>query len=152
LYGTESANLPVKSFARTPVLIIDDFNTISKANREFVTELYTRAARSNIIAVIFTNVKEWATELVHLSGGTKILPIRSDPIRSSINNSWELCDPFVGKPEWSDLPWEVKCLHDLVRPYCDEVNLSAESLITKPMLPKSAKRLVKWVALGGILD
>jgi hypothetical protein len=82
LYGTESANLPVKSFARTPVLIIDDFNTISKANREFVTELYTRAARSNIIAVIFTNVKEWATELVQLNGGTKILPIRSDPIRS----------------------------------------------------------------------
>eukprot|EP00978_Attheya_sp_CCMP212_P017324 scaffold46095_cov70-Attheya_sp.AAC.11 len=150
LYITEfsfPANLPVKSFARTPVIIIDDFNTISKVNRKFVTELFTRATRSNIIVVIFTKVKEWATELVQLNSAMKIVPIRSN-----INNSWKLCDPFEGKPEWSDLPWEVKCLHDLVRPYCDEVGLSAESLITEPMLPKSAKRLVKLAAYGGILD
>ena len=86
-----------RKLSRTP---IDDFNTDSEENEKFVTHCqhYTRASRSKIIVVLLTKEKYWATKLVKLNSGTKIVPIHSN-----VNNTWDIEDPFTEEPDWKDM-------------------------------------------------
>jgi hypothetical protein len=140
LYGSKHTfvqQIPGK-FACSPVLIIDDFNTDSKENKSVVTQVFTRASRSNIVVFILTKEEDWATKLVKLNGGMKIVPVHDN-----ISNDRQIWEPFTQDPVWKPLEWEVTCLQDLVRLECEESGLVVEEVINEPMLPRSAMRLVK---------
>jgi hypothetical protein len=131
------------TFRHTPLLVLDDFNVDSKANENFVIQLFTLAAKAKIVVFILTKDKHWATKLVKLNGGMKIVPLRGN-----ITNDWDIWEPFDQEPVWNRMDWEVSCLQDLVRPKCKELGLEAENEIKKSMLPKSAQRLVRYRATG----
>jgi hypothetical protein len=137
--------LPI-TFRHPPLLVIDDFNVDSTANKNFARKLYTLAASAKIIVFILTINDEWATKLVKLNGGTKIVPLHGN-----IDNLWDMETPFTDDPYWNSLQWEVTCLQDLVRPMCVEFGLSAEQEIQTSTLPNVAKRSIRLKVLGDLL-
>jgi hypothetical protein len=134
------------TFHHPPLLVIDDFNVDSTANENFVRKLYTLAASAKNIVFILTTNDEWATKLVKLNGGTKIVPLYGN-----IDNLWEVETPFTDDPNWNSLQWDVTCLQDLVRTMCVEFRLSAEQKIQTSTLPNVAKRSIRRKVLGDLL-
>jgi hypothetical protein len=83
-------------------LIIDDFPE-SKANRGFVSSLYTRAHAMKISVLILTKDEQWATIMKDINGGVKILPVDglvNNPRRDSV-------EPFVEDPQWAGMTWRL---------------------------------------------
>jgi hypothetical protein len=96
-------NLPI-TFRHPPLLVIDDFDVDSTANENFVRKLYTLAASAKIIVFILTTNDEWATKLVKLYGGTKIVPLYGN-----IDNLWDVSTPFTARvPVLTGIPCSGK--------------------------------------------
>jgi hypothetical protein len=88
--------------ADLPILIIDDLPE-SKANRGFVSSLYTRAHAMKISVLILTKDEQWATRMKDINGGVKILPV--DGV---INNPrGDSVEPFVQDPQWTGMTWRL---------------------------------------------
>lgn len=85
-----------------PILIIDDLPR-SKANRGFVSSLYTRAFALKISVLILTKDEQWATFIKDINGGVKILPV-DGVIKNPLGDSVE---PFVEDPQWTGMTWRL---------------------------------------------
>ncbi|CAB9512929.1 expressed unknown protein [Seminavis robusta] len=88
--------------ADLPILIIDDLPE-SKANRGFVSGLYTRAHAMKISVLILTKDERWATKMKDINGGVKVLPVDG-----AINNPrGDSVEPFVQDPQWTGMTWRL---------------------------------------------
>jgi len=91
--------------ADLPILIIDDLPE-SKANRGFVSGLYTRAYALKISVLILTKDEPWATKMKDINGGVKILPVDG-----AINNPrGDSVEPFAQDPQWTGMTWRLSDL------------------------------------------
>jgi hypothetical protein len=126
--------------AKRPVLIIDDFNCDTEANRSFLFQLFTKAASNKVVVFILTKEKDWATEMIGLNGGTKIMPLYGN-----VNNAdFAISGPFEGNPEWNSLVWSVEGLRDLIRPLCEKDHVDPECVVKdgEPCTPGVALRRI----------
>jgi hypothetical protein len=126
--------------AKRPVLIIDDFNCDTEANRLFLFELFTKAALNKVVVFILTKEKGWATEMIGMNGGSKIMPLHGNVD----NAKFEVSGPFVGPPQWNSLVWSVEALRDLICPLCQEKGLDPERVVKddQPCTPGVALRRI----------
>jgi hypothetical protein len=88
--------------ADLPLLIIDDLRA-SVANRDFVDSLYTRAYALGISVLILTKDEQWATKMININGGVKILPVEgviNNPKGGSV-------EPFKEDPQWTGMTWRI---------------------------------------------
>ena len=93
----------VDTRANLPLLIIDDLPA-SRANRGFVSSLYTRAHAMKISVLILTKDEEWATTMKNINGGVKILPVDGaigNPRGDNVDSA------FVEDPQWTGLTWRL---------------------------------------------
>lgn len=88
--------------ADLPILIIDDLSE-SKANRGFVSSLYTRAHAMKISVLILTKDEMWATKMKDINGGVKILPVDG----AITNPRGDSVEPFVQDPKWTGMTWRL---------------------------------------------
>jgi hypothetical protein len=97
-----------------PILIIDEFYCETKENVDFVRLLYKEASTLGVVVFIITTNKKWATKLIKLNGGEKIMPL----VNNIDNDGYTGTERFVEEPQWNDLSWTVPQLRFLVGPYC----------------------------------
>jgi hypothetical protein len=72
-------------------LIIDDFMCDTKVNRLFLFKLFIKAAENKVVVFILIKEEGWATEMIHMNGGTKIIPLHGN-----VNNTaFKVSGPFA---------------------------------------------------------
>mgnify|MGYP000370584386 CR=1 FL=1 len=113
VYGPKTQRVPNASFKRLPLLIIDNFNVASPANKKFVLQLLQTASEKGVFVFIITTNKEWASTMVKLNGGAKIKPLFGNVNNGNYTNFGSL--PKDEDAQWNDLTWDVKTLRELIR-------------------------------------
>jgi hypothetical protein len=89
---------------------------------------FTKATSAKIAVFILTREEDWATKLVKLNGGMKIVPHRLN-----LTNNWNTCEPFTQEPAWKQMDGMGSQLLARSCPKkCIEVGLDAEKEITTP--------------------
>jgi hypothetical protein len=127
IYGPTSKEVPVDGATSklSPILIIDDFNEVTEANKGFVKELLREAEKLGVVVFILPRDQDWATTLVQLNGGSKIKPL----IGNVDNRDYNGIGVFDEVPTWNAMDWSVTHLRELIRPRCVQNNLNPESIV-----------------------
>jgi hypothetical protein len=110
IYGPMSKEVPVDGATRksSPILIIDDFDEVTEANKGFVKELLRDAAKLGVVVFILTRDQDWATTLVQLNCGSKIKPL----IGNVDIRDYDGTNVFDEVPMWNAMDWSVTQLRE----------------------------------------
>jgi hypothetical protein len=127
IYGPTSKEVPVDGATRksSPILIIDDFNEVTEANKGFVKELLRDAAKLGVVVFILTRDQDWATTLIQFNDGSKIKPL----IGNVDNWDYDGTKVFDEVPMWNAMDWSVTQLRELIRPMSVRNNLDPEIIV-----------------------
>jgi len=127
IYGPTSIEVPVDGATHksSPILIIDDFNEVTEANKGFVKELFRDAAKLGVVVFILTRDQDWETTLIQFNGGSKIKPL----IGNVHNRDYDGTGVFDEVPVWNTMDWSVTQLRELIRPMCVQNNLDPEIIV-----------------------
>jgi hypothetical protein len=138
------------SSAPAPILIIDEFDCDTVENQKFVRTLLRDAATKGIVVFLLTLNSVWASKLINLNGGTKIKPLLGNVDNEGYNGSIR----FTETPMWNNFYWPVKELRELVRPTCEEFEISPETAIPddKKLTPGEAMRIARGMGLQKQLE
>jgi hypothetical protein len=119
--------VPVDGATRksSPILIIDDFNEVTEANKGFVKELLRDAAKLGVVVFILTRDQDWATTLIQFNDGSKIKPL----IGNVDNRDYDGTKVFDEVPMWNAMDWSVTQLRELIRPMSVRNNLDPEIIV-----------------------
>ena len=128
-----------------PILIIDEFYCDTEENQKFVRTLLRDAAAKGIIVFLMTRDQVWASKLINLNGGTKCKPLH----RNVDNQEYDGSKRFTESPVWNEFFWPVKDLRELVRPMCEEFDITPETAVpdNAKLTPGEAKKTVMKLRL-----
>jgi hypothetical protein len=143
VYGPYIERVPNESFQRLPLLIIDNFNVASPANKKFVQQLLQTATDKGVFVFIITTNKEWASTLIKLNGGSKIQPLFGNVNNGNYTNFGSF--PEDEDAQWNDLRWDVETLRELIRPSCMTHSLDPLTVITEDLLPLNPRTAMALV-------